>query len=75
MSISRVATTLVNEIMPSVIQWPRGVKIQETSNAFGEISGFLNVLGAVDGSHIPIRPRRKTPMLIIIGKSSIQLFC
>ena len=33
LSITRVATTLVNEIMPSVIQWPRGVKIQETSTA------------------------------------------
>ena len=61
LSITRVATTLVNEIMPSVIQWPRGVKIQETSNAFGEISGFLNVLGAVDGSHIPIKAPKENP--------------
>nr|XP_011424993.3 putative nuclease HARBI1 [Crassostrea gigas] len=47
--------------MSSVIQWPRGAKAQETSDAFGEISGFLNVLGAVDGSHIPITAPKENP--------------
>ncbi|XP_061186829.1 putative nuclease HARBI1 [Saccostrea echinata] len=55
LSITRVATTVVDEIMPSVIQWPRVARIQEISNAFGDISGFQNMLGAVDGSHISIK--------------------
>lgn len=34
LSISRVARTLVDEMMTSVIQWPRGAKVQETRDAF-----------------------------------------
>lgn len=59
--ISRVARTLVNEIMSSVIKWPHGAKAQETSDAFGEITRFLNIFGAVDGSHIPIKAPRENP--------------
>ena len=36
-------------------QWPTWNKIVETSNDFSDISGLLNVLGAVDGSHIRIK--------------------
>ena len=60
-SIKRVACALVDDIMPQVIQWPTGNKIGETSNAFSDISGLLNVLGAVDGSHIPIKAPTKNP--------------
>lgn len=66
--ISKVARTLVNEIMPSVIKWHHGAKTQGTSDAFGEITRFFNILWAVDGSHIP----EKIPMRIIIGKSFLQ---
>ena len=54
-SKKRVAWTLVNASMPQVIQWPTWNKIVETSNDFSDISGLLNVLGAVDGSHIRIK--------------------
>lgn len=47
--------------MPSVIKWPHGAKAQEKSDAFGDITRFLNILGAVDGSHIPIKAPRENP--------------
>ena len=60
-SIKRVASALVDDIMPIIIQWPSGNRIRETSNAFCDISGLLNVLGAVDGSHTPINAPTENP--------------
>ncbi|XP_062576534.1 putative nuclease HARBI1 [Saccostrea cucullata] len=60
-SINRVAKALVEEVMPNVIQWPTGNRIRETSEAFGDIAGMLNVVGAVDGSQIPIKAPTENP--------------
>ena len=47
--------------MPQVIQWPTCNKIVETRNDFSDISGLLNVLGVVDGSHIRIKAPTENP--------------
>lgn len=63
-SIKRVASAVVDDIMPRTIQWPTGNKIRETNDAFSDISGLLNILGAVDESHIPVKAPGKIEMHI-----------
>ena len=60
-SITRVSSALL-EIMPEVIKCPETMaKINETSQQFGEKSEFQNILGAIDGSHIPIKAPTQQP--------------
>lgn len=42
-------------LAPRVIQWPKHQHAIEVMNNFEKISGFPNVIGAIDGSHIRIR--------------------
>jgi hypothetical protein len=41
--------------MPLLIKWPTGYRIHKTIDEFRKLKGFPGVLGAIDGSHIPIR--------------------
>lgn len=73
--------------MPSVIKWSHGAKAKETSDAFGEITIFLNILGTVDGLHIPNKAPRENPnayynrkkfpsvVLLAICDANLQLPC
>lgn len=50
------------QLQKRYIQWPSGEKFRKTVNAFNELRGpnsFRNVVGCVDGSHIPIRGSTK----------------
>lgn len=67
-SIKRVASAVVDDILPRTIQWPTGNKIKETNDAFSDISGLLNILGAVDESHIPIKAPAKNRNAYYIHK-------
>ena len=40
--------------MPIVIKWPTGARVNEVAQGFKEFAGIENVIGAIDGSHIPI---------------------
>lgn len=72
-----------NDIMPRTIQWPTGNKIRKTSDVFSDISGLLNVLGAVDESHIPIKApaknrnayyiRKKYHSVVLLASSDVSL--
>lgn len=42
-------------LAPRVIQWPKHQHAIEVMNNFEKISGFPNVIGGIDGSHIRIR--------------------
>lgn len=53
--VQKVCTALVN-LSGNYILWPKGEKAQETIKKFKERQGFPGVLGAIDGSHIPITP-------------------
>lgn len=52
-SFRRVVNAL-NDIADSVIVWPKGDKLTAVKNKFREIGVLPNVIGAIDGSHIPI---------------------
>lgn len=60
-SVEKVASALVTEIMPNVIQWPAGNKVRETCDVFSELAAILNVIEAVDGTHIPIKAPKNNP--------------
>ena len=53
--IKRVSSAIVKDVMPTVIQWPTEGKVRDTAQQFGNFSQFQHVIGAVDGSHIPIK--------------------
>lgn len=52
-SFRRVVNAL-NNIADSVIVWPTGDRLTAVKNRFNEIGVLQNVIGAIDGSHIPI---------------------
>jgi hypothetical protein len=58
MFVRKVCTLLV-DLSPNYIRWPTGHKIQETIERFKKRQGFPGVLGAIDGSHIPVTPTLK----------------
>lgn len=45
----------LNEIADEVIEWPRNEKATHVKQAFQQIAGLPNVLGAIDGSYIKIK--------------------
>jgi len=45
---------VLNEETSNFIVWPRGDKLDEVKRKFRRIGRLPNVIGAVDGSHIPI---------------------
>ena len=45
----------MNNIAPHFIQWPSGDKLIQTIEGFNENNGLLRCIGAIDGTHIPIK--------------------
>lgn len=42
------------DMSPMFIQWPSGYRAATVINGFQSKKGFINVLGAIDGTHIEI---------------------
>lgn len=53
--VQKVCTVLTN-LSKQYISWPTGETVRETVEKFKKRQGFPGVLGAIDGSHIPITP-------------------
>ena len=54
--VKYVAEMICKHILPSVIKWPNSENsIAEIEFGFRNLKGFPGVIGAIDGSHIPIR--------------------
>ena len=51
----RVCKAIVRNLMDEFIKFPTGLKAQAVMEAFEEKKGFPGVLGAIDGTHIPIK--------------------
>ena len=51
----RVCKAIVRHLMDEFIKIPSGQKAQEVMEAFEEKKGYLGVIGAIDGTHIPIK--------------------
>lgn len=52
-SVRRVTNSLVH-LAPEIIQWPNKDQIEHIISEFKTTSGFPDVLGAIDGTHIKI---------------------
>lgn len=59
--IRKISGIICKDVMPDVIKWPSGQKIHETLREFENLKGFPGVIGAIDGSHIPIRTPKQNP--------------
>lgn len=53
-SFERVITAL-NSVASQVISWPRGERLTNVMDAFRSIARIPNIIGAVDGTFIPIK--------------------
>lgn len=51
----RRVTYALHCIAPRFIQWPDEVVAADVRDKFAKVSGFPNVIGAIDGTHIKIR--------------------
>ncbi|KAI4463184.1 hypothetical protein MML48_4g00006682 [Holotrichia oblita] len=50
---------ILAKLSKNYIKWPTGIEVFKTMSEFQKRQGFTNVIGAVDGSHIPITPPKK----------------
>ena len=71
----RVCTTVTNNLAQRCIHLPEGKDARNTIQKFEEQRGFPGILGAIDGTHIPIQAVLKDPEKYINRKSfhSVQL--
>lgn len=51
----RRVTYALHSLAPRFIQWPQGRKATEVIAAFKRVSGFPDVIGTIDGTHVEIR--------------------
>jgi hypothetical protein len=70
-----VSKLISSKVLPNMVRWPTGRKVADTVNEFQHLEGFPGVIGAIDGTHIPIRTpsdcaenyfnRKKYPSIIL----------
>lgn len=69
----------LNSISPEVIIWPRGARVAVVSNGFSRLAGFRGVLGAIDGTYVPIKAPTENPESYINRKCfhavTLQIIC
>ena len=54
--VHRTLSIICSEMLPDLIKWPSGLKVQEIVDRFFQHKDFPGIIGAIDGSHIPIKP-------------------
>lgn len=74
-SVSRVITSVtacLSVLAGTDIRMPNSaLQINKTKQKFGEINGFPHVIGAIDGTHIPIKaPSEDKPVYGSSGKNN-----
>lgn len=55
---TRICEAVVNNITPHFIQWPTRERLQEVMEGFDQHNGLPRCIGAIDGTHIPIKAPR-----------------
>lgn len=55
----RRVSKAICELSPKYIEWPTGNKIPEVALGFSQISGFPDIIGAIDSIHIKIHPPKE----------------
>jgi hypothetical protein len=63
----RVVETL-NKLAPSIIVWPSLERRQQIKRKFFEIAGLPNIIGAVDGTYVPIKAPMQDPEVYVTRK-------
>ncbi|XP_014675273.1 PREDICTED: putative nuclease HARBI1 [Priapulus caudatus] len=53
--IDNLSNVMINHLQKEFIKWPSGAEIHNVFNGFSDVQGIPNVLGALDGTHIPIK--------------------
>ena len=56
---TRMCEAVVNNITPHFNQWPTGERLQQVVEGFNQHNGLPRCIGAVDGTHIPIKAPRQ----------------
>lgn len=67
----------LNNLADRFIKWPVGDQLNEVKHRFSEIGSLPNVIGAIDGTHIPI-PAPKVNLIIYkirIHRVILKYFC
>ena len=59
LKIIRRVTLAIHEVLLKLIAWPQGTRCREVMNGFKEMKGLERVMGAIDGTHIPISGREE----------------
>ena len=54
--IMQVLQEIVGKLHDEYISWPHQCQYKFMANEFAEKNGFPDVIGCIDGMHIPIRP-------------------
>lgn len=60
----------INNVADSFIKWPTQNEIYDIKHKFSQIGPLPDVIGAIDGTHIPI----KAPMVVTVLKNSIFIY-
>ncbi|KAB0792274.1 hypothetical protein PPYR_07761 [Photinus pyralis] len=58
----------LNNIAPKVIVWPTGEQVEAVKEKFSNLAGIDGVIGAVDGTFIPIKAPKDDPEVYICRK-------
>lgn len=51
----RRVTAALNKLAPTFIKWPQGENVQLIQTGFEKMGGMRGIIGAIDGTHIPIK--------------------
>ena len=77
-SFVRVVRAL-NTIAPEIIKWPSREERQRIRHSFRDIAGLPGVIGAIDGTYVPIKAPRDNPETYINRKCfyaiTLQVIC
>lgn len=60
--VERLLNVIVDDLHSVFIRWPTGANVQSTVQKFKCVRGIDGVLGAIDGSHIPIKCPNEHPI-------------
>ncbi len=66
--VHRCARLIVDHVLPLVVRWPSRRELGRISSEFEAIAGLRGVVGAVDGSHIPVVAKHEDKMYYINRK-------
>ncbi|XP_061194770.1 putative nuclease HARBI1 [Saccostrea echinata] len=67
--VKRLANIVCRELLQQCIKWPDGEKVSNIVKGFKDLKNFPAVIGAIDGSHIPIKTPNHCPENYINRKS------